>query len=206
MNFSLDTEKLMKQQLKEVELWHESFENIETYPPKDFLKLVSMQHHVNFELWHQEDQARDPRASDKKIASVKRAIDILNQRRNDLIEQLDQYLVNFLRTKLNKNNFESEMNSETPGNIIDRLSINALKIFHMDEETKRKETNKKHRRKCEEKLSILKEQRKDLGHCLYKLLDDLSTGKKYLKVYHQMKMYNDESLNPVLYSKKNKKD
>jgi len=95
--------------------------------------LVSTQHQVNFELWHQEDLARDPEVSDTKIAAVKRAIDVLNQRRNDLIEQLDQFLVNVMGSKKVKNSADLELNSETPGSIIDRLSINALKIFHMDD-------------------------------------------------------------------------
>jgi len=99
------------------------------------------------------------------------------------------------------NSVNNEMNSETPGSIIDRLSINALKIFHMDEEIQREDAAESHRIKCSGKLSVLQEQRQDLGQCLVKLLDDLSTGKKRLKVYQQLKMYNDESLNPVLYQK-----
>ena len=94
------------------------------------------------------------------------------------------------------------MNSETPGNLIDRLSINALKIYHMDEESRREEAEENHRKKSKEKLLILREQRNDLGKCLLKLFDDLYKGEKVLKVYRQMKMYNDESLNPVLYARK----
>jgi hypothetical protein len=100
-----------------------------------------------------------------------------------------------------KNSADLELNSETPGSIIDRLSINALKIFHMDEEIQREDAAESHRIKCSGKLSVLQEQRQDLGQCLVKLLADLSTGKKRLKVYQQLKMYNDESLNPVLYQK-----
>ncbi len=195
------TEELLLKQIREVELWHKTFERIEKSSHIEFSTLVSIQHQKNFELWHKEDIARDPLASDSDIASVKRAIDVLNQKRNDLIEQIDQYLVNFLKSK-NVTNFQgAEMNSETPGNIIDRLSINALKIFHMEEETKREGVGDEHILKTKEKLSILVEQRVDLGQCLSKLLDDLYTGKKYLKIYRQMKMYNDKSLNPVLYKK-----
>ena len=93
------------------------------------------------------------------------------------------------------------MNSETPGSIIDRLSINALKIYHMDEEIQRLDATEEHQKKCSGKLSILHEQRNDLKKSLEKLLDDLSNGKKRLKIYQQMKMYNDENLNPVLYQK-----
>jgi len=201
MIFSFEIEKLLEHQLKEVELWHKTFVSIDFSASMDFPNLISIQNQANFELWHQEDMARDKFVSDSKIASVKRKIDILNQRRNDLIEKMDQFLVNILKKNKVKENLRSEMNSETPGNIIDRLSINALKIYHMDEETKR-EFNTTHRTMCEEKLSILREQREDLAQCLFKLLDDLSSGKKFLKVYQQLKMYNDESLNPVLYGKK----
>ena len=207
MVFLFETEKLLRQQVQEVALWHENIAYKEYDDVSmDFPKLVSMQHQVNFELWHQEDEARDPHASESKIASVKRNIDVLNQRRNDLIEKMDQFLLKILRANNVQKNYEAEMNSETPGNIVDRLSINALKIYHMDEETRRKEVDSAHRKKCEEKLSILLQQRKDLGECLIKLLDDLGKGKKILKVYHQMKMYNDENLNPVLYSKKFQND
>ena len=201
MVFLFGTEKLLKQQLKEVELWHNILPQSDFSEPTDFHALVSIQHQVNFELWHQEDMARDPDVSDSIIASVKRAIDVLNQRRNDLIEQMDQFLLNILRVENVKNDADTEMNSETPGSMIDRLSINALKIYHMDEEVQRKEITAEHRNKCAGKLSVLQEQREDLEQCLSKLLADLSSGEKRLKVYRQMKMYNDESLNPVLYRK-----
>ena len=201
MVFLFGTEKLLKQQLKEIELWHNVFPQSDFSEPTDFHALVSIQHQVNFELWHQEDMARDPDVSDSIIASVKRAIDVLNQRRNDLIEQMDQFLLNILRVENVKNDADTEMNSETPGSMIDRLSINALKIYHMDEEVQRKEITAEHRNKCAGKLSVLQEQREDLEQCLSKLLADLSSGEKRLKVYRQMKMYNDESLNPVLYRK-----
>ena len=201
MVFLFETKELLKQQLQEVEQWHSFLPQADFSEPTDFPVLVSTQHQLNFELWHQEDMARDPDVSDSKIASVKRAIDVLNQRRNDLIERMDQFLVKILFTGNVKNDAEAEMNSETPGSMIDRLSINALKIYHMDEEILREEVTAEHRNKCAGKLSVLQEQRKDLEQCLSKLLADLSSGEKRLKVYQQMKMYNDESLNPVLYRK-----
>ncbi len=196
------TEELLLQQIREVELWHKSFEIIEIKHPLEFSTLVSIQNQKNFELWHKEDIARDPHASDSEIASIKRSIDILNQKRNDMIEQIDHYLVNFLKSEKVIYLPDVEMNSETPGSIIDRLSINALKIFHMEEETKREDADNEHIKKTKEKLSILVEQRTDLGQCLSKLLEDLFKGEKFLKIYRQMKMYNDESLNPVLYKKR----
>ena len=201
MAFFFDTEKILEQQLKEVEHWHQELPQEDSTKSVDFPSLVSTQHKINFELWHQEDLARDPEVSDSKIAAVKRAIDGLNQRRNDLIEQLDQFLVNVLISNNVKNSEDLELNSETPGSIIDRLSINALKIFHMYEEIQRENAAESHRIKCSGKLSILQQQRQDLGQCLSKLLADLIGGKKRLKVYQQLKMYNDKSLNPVLYRK-----
>ena len=201
MVFLFETVKLLERQLKEVEQWHEELPQDDSSESADFSSLISTQHQVNFELWHQEDLARDLDVSDSKIAGVKRAIDVLNQRRNDLIEQLDQFLVNVLSRENVNTTDQTELNSETPGSMIDRLSINALKIYHMNEEIQREDVAESHRKKCFGKLSVLQEQREDLRQCLDKLLVDLSAGKKRLKVYQQMKMYNDESLNPVLYWK-----
>ena len=201
MVFMFKASELLEQQLNEVLQWHVKVPEPDYVEVSDFPSLVSMQHYVNFELWHQEDMARDPDAPDSKIAAVKRAIDVLNQRRNDMIEQMDQYLLDALQSKNIKYTADAEMNSETPGSIIDRLSINALKIYHMDEEIQRLDVTDEHRKKCSGKLSVLQDQRNDLKKSLETLLADLSSGKKRLKVYQQMKMYNDENLNPVLYQK-----
>ena len=201
MVFIFKASELLEQQLNEVVQWHFKAPEYNYDEVSDFPSLVSRQHYVNFKLWHQEDMARDPDAPDSKIAEVKRAIDVLNQLRNDMIEQMDQYLLDELQNKKIKYTSESEINSETPGSIIDRLSINALKIYHMDEEVQRMDVTDEHRKKCSGKLSVLKDQRNDLKKSLEKLLADLSSGKKQLKVYQQMKMYNDENLNPVLYQK-----
>ena len=205
MVFLFKVSELLEKQLIEVLQWHIKSPETDYLETFDFPSLVSRQHYVNFELWHQEDKARDPDAPDSKIAAVKRAIDVLNQRRNDMIEQMDQYLL----TVLHKNNIQctadAEMNSETPGSIIDRLSINALKIYHMDEEIQRADVEDEHRKKCSGKLSVLNDQRNDLKKSLETLLADLNNGKKRLKVYQQMKMYNDENLNPILYQKEKNK-
>ena len=201
MVFMFKASELLEQQLNEVVQWHVKAPEPNYVEASDFTNLVSMQHYVNFELWHQEDMARDPDAPDSKIAAVKRAIDVLNQRRNDMIEQMDQYLLDALQSKNIKYTADAEMNSETPGSIIDRLSINALKIYHMDEEIQRLDVTDEQRKKCSGKLSVLQDQRNDLKKSLETLLADLSSGKKQLKVYQQMKMYNDENLNPVLYQK-----
>ena len=201
MVFIFKASELLEQQLNEVVQWHVKAPEPKYDETSDFPSLVSRQHYVNFELWHQEDMARDPDAPDSKIAAVKRAIDVLNQRRNDMIEQMDQYLLDALQSKNIKYTADAEMNSETPGSIIDRLSINALKIYHMDEEIQRLDVTDEHRKKYSGKLSVLQDQRNDLKKSLETLLADLSSGKKRLKVYQQMKMYNDENLNPVLYQK-----
>ena len=201
MVFVFKASELLEQQLNEVVQWHVKAPEPDYVEESDFPNLVSMQHYFNFELWHQEDMARDPDAPDSKIAAVKRAIDVLNQRRNDMIEQMDQYLLDALQSKNIKYTADAEMNSETPGSIIDGLSINALKIYHMDEEIQRLDVTDEHRKKCSGKLSVLQDQRNDLKKSLEKLLADLSNGKKQLKVYQQLKMYNDENLNPVLYQK-----
>jgi len=201
MVFVFKASELLEQQLNEVVQWHVEEPEPDHVEASDFPSLVSRQHYVNFELWHQEDMARDPDAPDSKIAAVKRAIDVFNQRRNDMIEQMDQYLLDALQNKNIKYTAAAEMNSETPGSIIDRLSINALKIFHMEEEIQRLDVTDEHRKKCSGKVSVLQDQRNDLKNSLEKLVADLSNGKKRLKVYQQMKMYNDENLNPVLYQK-----
>ena len=205
MVFLFKVSELLEKQLKEVLQWHVKLPETDYLETSDFPSLVSRQHYVNFELWHQEDMARDSDAPDSKIAAVKRAIDVLNQRRNDMIEQMDQYLLNVLQKNNIQYNSDAEMNSETPGSIIDRLSINALKIYHMDEEIQRADVEDEHRKKCSGKLSVLNDQRNDLKKSLETLLADLNNGKKRLKVYQQMKMYNDENLNPILYQKEKNK-
>ena len=197
----LDVKWLLQRQLSQVGDWHN-----EQYIPESgdpLYQLVTEQHHTNFDLWHEEDKARDPDASDAIIATVKRSIDRLNQKRNDEIEKIDEALLDELGQRSVRIMVDARLNSETPGSMIDRLSISALKIYHMDEETKRVDASSEHQKNCEAKLMLLQEQRRDLGKCLMEFLEDLVFGRKTLKVYRQMKMYNDSSLNPVLYQKKN---
>ena len=201
-----DVKRMLQQQLREVELWHESPPNFSEHPPERqavFEKKASLQHYMNFQLWHQEDLARDSTASDAQIAQVKRTIDGLNQQRNNLIEALDEWLLHELQAKGIPVAPHASLNSETPGSVIDRLSISALKIYHMREETLRPEAELAHRERCQGRLVVLEEQRADLGQCLAVLIEDLLAGRKVLKIYRQMKMYNDETLNPVLYKRKN---
>jgi hypothetical protein len=170
--------------------------------PADFISLVREQHRRNFDLWHEEDTARAPEVPDTLIASVKRRIDKLNQERNDLIEKLDDAMLELLRKRSVTTSVDTPWNSETPGSIIDRLSILSLKVFHMREQTQRRDAEKAHRDRCAERLRILEQQRADLTRALQVLLDDLAAGRKQLKLYRQFKMYNDPSLNPAIYGKR----
>jgi len=199
MDALLDVDRLVKLQADCVERWHsEAVGNAEAAPP---WSLILENHGRNFELWHEEDQARDKRASDAVIAQVKRNIDRTNQQRNDAIERIDEYLLSELAARGVRTPEDAPLNSETAGNIVDRLSILALKVYHMREETLRRDVDEAHRTKCRGRLAVLETQRTDLARSLAVLLEELSAGVKGVKVYRQMKMYNDPALNPVLYGR-----
>ena len=167
-------------------------------PPDPWLARVSRQHRANFDLWHIEDEARTPGASDAQLADVKRNIDITNQRRNDLAEELDRVLLDWLAPqKLPAEN--STLHSESPGLIIDRLSILALKIYHTGEEACRPDASEEHCRRNRARLAILQEQRADLARCLDALWRETLAGTRRFKLYRQLKMYNDPTLNPSIY-------
>jgi hypothetical protein len=159
--------------------------------------LVLRQHRANFDLWHEEDKARCPDVPDSNIAHVKHEIDRLNQLRNDLVEQIDLYLLE----EAGPQNQSAPMNSETPGLIVDRLSILALKIFHTSEEAHRASASEAHRLRNCERLRILKQQRDDLATCLVQLWEQILHGQRRFRLYRQMKMYNDPELNPMLYQR-----
>ena len=159
------------------------------------MALAVAQHRANFDLWHEEDKARDPGASDAEIAAVKHAIDRLNQQRNDLVEKIDAMLLD----EAGEQNPAAPLNSETPGLMIDRLSILALKIFHTREEMQRKSATEQHRQKNTGRLAVLEEQRSDLAGCLDALWREVRARTRRFKLYRQMKMYNDPELNPVIY-------
>lgn len=167
-------------------------------PPSEWLHFVGAQHMANFELWHLEDEARTPGASDSIIADVKRRIDSTNQRRNDLVEHLDRMLLDWLSHQQLPRP-EAALSSETPGLIIDRLSILALKIYHTREEAERPDALPGHVDRNRARLTILIEQRTDLAQCLDALWKDTLTGSRRFKLYRQLKMYNDPSLNPAVY-------
>ncbi len=164
-------------------------------PFEGMMSFVLAQHRANFDLWHQEDLARDMHASAENIATVKHAIDRLNQSRNDLVEKIDQTLL----CSLPRQELSAPLNSEPPGLIIDRLSILSLKIYHTREEAERETATDAHRNRNRNRLGVLEEQRNDLADCLDALWRQVLAGERRFKLYRQMKMYNDPQLNPVLY-------
>ena len=149
--------------------------------------------------WHFEDIIRDPNIDPIEALALKRRIDRSNQDRTDLVEQIDSYF----RQKYSEVKVlpDARINTESPAWAIDRLSILALKIYHMREQVERQDASKEHKATCTAKLNVLLKQQKDLGTAIDQLLEDIQEGRKYMKVYRQMKMYNDPSTNPVLYKK-----
>jgi hypothetical protein len=161
---------------------------------------VTLQHRANYDLWHLEDEARTPGATARDLARIKHAIDDTNQRRNDLAEDLDRFLLDELASQ-GLPNPEAPLHSEPPGLIIDRLSILALKIYHTGEEAARIDAPAGHADRNRERLAILSQQRGDLAACLDALAREVLGGTRRFKIYRQMKMYNDPALNPSIYSK-----
>jgi hypothetical protein len=177
---------------------HASDGELEIETGADGLMALAMaQHRANFELWHEEDKARAPEVTDAEIARVKRSIDGLNQRRNDLVEKMDAWLIERL-----EQNAAAPLNSETPGLMIDRLSILALKIYHTREEIERTGATEAHRRRNQDRMALLVEQRDDLAGCLDALWAEVLEGTRRFKLYRQLKMYNDPELNPAVYGAK----
>ena len=169
------------------------------YDKKDFEHLLYEKNWIDAVQWHYEDIIRDPDIDPKEGMSLKRLIDSSNQNRTEMVEYIDSYFLKLYSNVSPKP--DAKVNTESPAWALDRLSILILKTYHMKEESLRKDVSEQHRNKCNEKLQVLLEQQKDLSESIDQLLEDLSKGEKKMKVYKQMKMYNDETLNPVLYKK-----
>ncbi len=168
--------------------------------PKDILEhLLYRKCWIDTVQWHYEDIIRIPDINPIEALKLKRKIDASNQDRTDMVEFIDSYFLNKYNDVVISDN--ARINSESPAWAIDRLSILALKIYHMAEEANREAASDEHRVSCLDKLNILLEQREDLSTAIDDLLSDISKGEKYMKVYKQMKMYNDDELNPMLYKK-----
>jgi hypothetical protein len=179
--------------------WHEqAIDN----PHDGFLKIACEQLSYNFRLWHEEDKARSPTATDTEIAQVKRAIDKLNQQRNDWIEKLDDWITEELGHRSVAAPASAPQNTETLGSTIDRLSILALRIYHLIEQRDRPDATAEHKESVARKLAIALAQHDDLSRAGQQLADDLFAGRKRHRTYRQLKMYNDPSLNPYLYQAK----
>ena len=184
---------------------YHQFDNVDQpiknpFPKEKFEHLLYFKNWIDTVQWHFEDIIRDPNIDPVAALKLKRRIDASNQERTDMVEYIDSYfLQKFASVNVKEN---AKINSESPAWAFDRLSILALKIFHMKEEANRAEASQEHRDKCQEKLNVLLEQRSDLSTAIDDLLSDIEKGDKFMKVYKQMKMYNDEELNPVLYQNK----
>lgn len=170
------------------------------YEVKSIEFYLYLKNWIDAVQWHLEDIIRNPFIDPSEALLIKRRIDKSNQDRTDLVELIDSYFLD--KYKEVKVLPDASINTESPAWAIDRLSILTLKIYHMRQEASRPDATPEHKAKCEEKLAILLEQKNDLFTALGQLLADIKAGRKYMKIYKQMKMYNDPALNPVLYGKK----
>lgn len=186
--------------------YHKS-DNVDTplqnpYPADAIEHLMYRKNWIDTVQWHLEDIIRDPQIDPVKALQIKRRIDKSNQDRTDMVEYIDSYFLD--KFKHVKPAPDAIINTESPAWAIDRLSILALKIYHMAIEAKRDDADQAHIQACAKKLDVLNEQHDDLSQAIEQLLDDIAAGHKYMKVYKQMKMYNDPALNPVLYAQQKK--
>lgn len=187
----MDVRQITELQTQRTALWHEA--DVRT-TEDGIAGLVEQNHRENFLLWHEEDVARRNDIGPERIVQAKRNIDRLNQQRNDLVEQIDRFLVSTLKPREHGCPF----NSETPGMMIDRLSILALKNYHMAEEAARTDASDEHKSRCARKLDVIRQQISDLSAALSDLLQEVKQGSRSFRVYFQFKMYNDPELNPQL--------
>lgn len=201
---SLMGKKIISYNDKMIKEWHEKLPTEETVLSSlDLLTPIRKNCFYNFSLWHTEDEARRKDVTDSVIADIKRKIDGFNQKRNNAMEEIDAAYVHAL-LKIKKYKDDKRLNSETPGSIYDRLCIMSLRVYHMIEQTLRKDASPEHIISCQSKLSTLKIQRQNLGTSLDDLILEYKSGKKSLKVYFQFKMYNDPLMNPAVYGHRKK--
>ena len=200
-SFSINAIKIFKQSIDKYHLINsidQPFKN--PFPVNSINYLLYKKNWIDTVQWHYEDLIRDPKINPVKGMDLKRKIDASNQDRTNTVEYIDNYFFDLYKDVTIKD--AATVNSESPAWAIDRLSILELKIYHMDEEVKRFDATELHKKNCNTKLQILIDQRTDLSKAIDQLLEDIESGNKYMKVYKQMKMYNDEDTNPVLYKDK----
>ncbi len=193
----IDVKKLLELQARNVADWHTEMIRHETELPWQFIEENNM---WNFSLWHEEDIARIKDIDPMRIVEAKRNIDKFNQSRNNAMEKIDEWILSYLDSRQIQPG--DKIHSETPGMMIDRLSIMSLKKYHMLEETMRKDASEDHKAACAAKVKVLEEQMSDLAGSLEYLFQDLLHSRLRFKVYRQFKMYNDPNLNPELYRRK----
>ncbi len=191
---------------KSIAQYHIS-DNVDTpianpFPTNSFEYLLYLKNWIDTVQWHLEDIIRSPAIAPEELVAIKRRIDASNQHRTDVVEQLDDYFLSCFQAI--QPNANARLNSETPAWLLDRMSILLLKVYHMQEQVERNDTDTEHRARCQAKLQILVEQRADMANCFDELMAEIQTGVRRFKVYRQMKMYNDATLNPILYTQDTK--
>ena len=201
MTFTQRAYPIFEQVIKDYHLYDDVDKAIENpYEGGSIEYYLYLKNWIDTVQWHLEDLIRDPEIDPVEALALKRRIDKSNQDRTDLVEMIDSYFLDKYKDVQVK--ADATINTESPAWAVDRLSILALKIYHMEEQVDRKDASAEHLAACKRKLGVLQEQRKDLTSAIDQLIDDIEAGRKYMKVYKQMKMYNDPSTNPVLYGKK----
>ena len=199
--FTENANRIFNRSIEEYHRWDDVDHPIDNpYAPGTIDHLLYHKNWIDTVQWHLEDIIRDPHIDPVEALNLKRRIDRSNQDRTDLVEQIDSYFRMIYNDV--KPLADATINTESPAWAVDRLSILALKIYHMKEQVDRSDASDEHIDKCQKKLNVLLEQQVDLGTAIDQLLDDIKAGRKYMKVYRQMKMYNDPSTNPILYANK----
>lgn len=193
------TKDIVALQESTVKQWHQTPVEV---VGNGLMSIVCQQHAFNYNLWHEEDIARSRDVTDAQIAQVKRNIDQLNQNRNDWIEKIDDAISDFIDSESVSVSHDAPINTETPGSVVDRLSIIAIRIYHLEEQLDRTDVDQVHIDSVSQKIAICKLQRDELANALDQLMDCFQAGTKRHRTYRQFKMYNDPALNPYLYTKR----
>ncbi|SEA87001.1 Protein of unknown function [Alistipes timonensis JC136] len=199
--FTENANRIFNRSIEEYHRWDDVDHPIDNpYTPGTIDHLLYHKNWIDTVQWHLEDIIRDPAIDPAEALCIKRRIDKSNQDRTDMVEYVDSYLLDKYKEIVPAP--DARLNTETPAWAIDRLSILALKIYHMAREAERTDVDDEHRAACRKKLDVLLSQQVDLSRAIEELIEDIEAGRKYMKTYKQMKMYNDPALNPVLYGQK----